>query len=91
MKKYPSMEVPEGKLNNLGLQLVFNPETGRQGINVLLLATSIYKNSANLFDSLAEAYLFMGDKEKAIQNFEKSLSLNSDNQNAIDRLIQLKE
>lgn len=90
-KKNPTMEIPEGNLNTLGLQLVFNPNTSEQGINVFLLATKLYPNSANLFDSLAEAYLFMGNKEKGINNFEKSLKLNSRNQNAIDRLKQLKE
>jgi dienelactone hydrolase len=90
-KKNPMMEIPEGNLNTLGLQLVFNPKTSEQGINVFLLAIIIYPNSANLYDSLAEAYLFMGNKDKAIENFEKSLELNSQNQNAIDRLKQLKE
>lgn len=90
-KQDPLLELPEGNLNTLGLQLVFNPETSEQGINVILLATSIYPNSANLFDSLAEAYLFIDNKEKAIDNFKRSLELNPQNQNAIDRLNQLKE
>ncbi len=90
-KKNPMMEIPEGNLNKLGLQLVFNTNSSKQGINVFLLATKLYPNSANLFDSLAEAYLFMGKKEKAIKNFEKSLKLNSQNQNAIDGLKQLRE
>ena len=91
LKSNPKMELPEGNLNNLGLQLVFNPKTSEQGIHVLLLATRIYPNSSNLFDSLAEAYLYVNNKENAIANFEKSLALNSENQNAIDRLKQLRE
>jgi dienelactone hydrolase len=91
LKKYPSMELPEGNLNILGLQLIFDPKTSEQGINILLLATGIYPDSANLFDSLAEAYLYVGNKEKAIENFDKSLELNSQNQNAIDRLKQLRK
>ncbi|MEX0361051.1 MAG: tetratricopeptide repeat protein, partial [Allomuricauda sp.] len=86
----PSLELPEGNLNTLGLQLVFNPETSEQGINVFLLAAKLYPNSANLFDSLAEGYLYLGNKEKAIESFEKSLELNAQNQNAIERLRQLK-
>lgn len=85
----PSMKLSEGNLNNLGLQLVFNPKTSEQGINVFLLATDIYPNSANLFDSLAEAYLFVGDENKAIDNFEKSLKLDPQNQNAINRIEKL--
>jgi len=91
MKKNILLKLPEGNLNTLGLQLIFNPSTSEQGINVFLLATKLYPNSANLFDSLAEAYLFIENIEKAIINFEKSLELNSQNQNAIDRLKQLKE
>ena len=91
VKKHPSFKIPEGNLNTLGLQLVFNPSTPEQGINVFLLATKLYPNSANLFDSLAEGYLYVGKKNKAIESFEKSLELNSQNQNAIDRLKQLQE
>ena len=35
-------------------------------------AVELYANSANLFDSLAEGYLFTGNRDKAIENFEKS-------------------
>lgn len=90
VKKHPSFKMPEGNLNTLGLQLVFNPNSQEHGINVFLLATKLYPNSANLFDSLAEGYLHIGNKSKAIESFEKSLELNAQNQNAIDRLKQLK-
>jgi len=91
VKKHHSFKIPEDILNTLGLQLVFNPNTSEQGINVLLFATNLYPNSANLFDSVAEGYLFIGNKEKAIENFKKSLELNTQNQNAINRLKQLNE
>ncbi|OEK00546.1 alpha/beta hydrolase [Roseivirga sp. 4D4] len=90
-REHPSFKIPEGNLNTLGLQLVFNPNRSQQGINVFLLATQLYPNSSNLYDSLAEGYLFMGDDQKAIESFEKSLELNSGNQNAISRLKQLKK
>lgn len=90
-KMHPSFKIPEGNLNVLGLQLVFNPNTYLQGIDVFLLATKLYPNSANLYDSLGEGYLFIGEKEKAIESFEKSLELNAQNQNAVDRLKQLKK
>lgn len=91
VQRHPSFKIPEGYLNTLGLQLVFNPNTSPQGINVFLLATKLYPNSANLYDSLAEGYLVIGNKEKAVESFEKSLELNFQNQNAINRLKQLKE
>ena len=91
LNQYPELELPEGSLNNLGLQLVFKPQKSEMGINVFLFATEIYPESANLWDSLAEGYLFIGDKKNAIRSFEKSLELNSQNQNAINRLEVLKE
>ncbi len=91
IKDHPSFSIREGNLNTLGLQLVFNPNKSQQGIQVFLLATQLYPSSSNLYDSLAEGYLFMGNKAKAIESFEKSLALNSGNQNAISRLEQLKK
>jgi tetratricopeptide (TPR) repeat protein len=91
INQHPTMEIPEGDLNNLGLQLVYNPKTSEQGINVFLLATTIYPSSANIFDSLAEGYLYIGNKNKAMINFQRSLKLNPENLNAINRLKELKD
>lgn len=88
--KHPSLKLEEGMLNTLGLHLSFNPQTKQQGINVFLLALHIYPKSANLYDSLAEAYLYNKEIDKAIASFEKSLVLNPENQNALTKLEQLK-
>ncbi len=89
--KYPNLELQEGMLNMLGLWLSFNPEKKEQGVNVFSLALHLYPKSANLYDSLAEAYFYNKDYQYAILNYKKSLELNPGNQNAIDRLKQLKE
>jgi len=86
----PEIQLQEGKLNNLGLQLLFQGKV-QEGINVLALNTILYPNSANSFDSLAEGYFIQGNKELAIKNFNLSLKLDSQNQNAIDRLKELKD
>ncbi len=85
----PTFEIPEGRLNNLGLQLTFNPKSSQQGIRVFQFATELYPASSNLFDSMAEAYLFIGDQSRALQNFQRSLELDASNQNAKDRIKQL--
>jgi tetratricopeptide (TPR) repeat protein len=41
-----------------------------------------YPQSANVYDSLGEAYLLRGDKEKAIENYQKSLDLDPKSENA---------
>ena len=89
-KSHSRFEIPEGQLNQLGLQLVFNPKVSKNGIAIFELATKLYPKSGNLFDSLAEGYLFIGDKKNAIRNFKKSLELSPSNQNAIRRLNTLK-
>jgi tetratricopeptide (TPR) repeat protein len=49
-----------------------------------------YQQSANVFDSLGEAYLLRGNKEKAIENYEKSLELDPKSENAKGVLKKLK-
>jgi len=50
-----------------------------------------YPESANTYDSLAEAYMIAGDKKQAIENYEKSLALNLDNANAEEKLRELRK
>ncbi len=83
-----TFKIEEWKLNNLGLSLLFKNKL-QAGINVLILNTTLFPESANTFDSLGEGYLIKGDKEKASENFKKSLELNPQNQNAINRLKEL--
>lgn len=91
VKEHPDFKIPEASLNQLALQLVFNPKTSLKGINLFLLGTQLFPQSANLFDSLGEGYYYMGEQEQAIASFEKSLELYPDNQNAINRLGELKK
>ncbi|MDO5969625.1 prolyl oligopeptidase family serine peptidase [Flavivirga aquimarina] len=91
ISNHPNLELQEGMLNTLGLRLSFDPEMKVQGVNVFLLALHLYPKSANLYDSLAEAYFYNKDYQNAVFNYKKSLELNPKNQNAIDRLKQLKE
>lgn len=91
VRDHASFKPEEGKLNTLGLQLVFNRQTSQHGIAVLKFATKLYPLSANLLDSLGEAYLYVGDKKLARLNFQKSLDLYPENQNAKERLKALKQ
>ena len=42
---------------------------------MLKLNVEAYPQSANAYDSLGEAYLVGGDKEKAIENYRKALAI----------------
>jgi cytochrome c-type biogenesis protein CcmH/NrfG len=59
-------------------------------IAVLELNTQVYPEIANTYDSLGEAYMTNGDKELAIENFEKALSLDPDMDSAKDALKALR-
>lgn len=65
----------EVELNNYGYQLL-NQTQFDKAIEVLALNTKRFPKSANAWDSLGEAYALKGDKDNAIKNFKKSLSMN---------------
>ena len=48
-----------------------------------------FPKSANVYDSLAEAYFEKGNKKMAIANYEKALELDPKNSNAIEALNKL--
>ena len=58
-------------------------------IKIFQLNVEVYPEEANGYDSLAEAYAAKGDKKMAIKNYAKSLELDPDNTNAIERLNRL--
>lgn len=58
---------------------------------IFMVLAELFPDSYLAFDSLGEVYKRMGEKEKAIQSFEKSLELNPDNRNASLQLKSLRE
>jgi cytochrome c-type biogenesis protein CcmH/NrfG len=48
-----------------------------------------YPASWNAYDSLGEAYMAAGDRQRAIENYRKSLQLNPQNTGAIEMLRRL--
>ena len=60
------------------------------GAVLLKLNVEAYPNSANVYDSLGEAYFVSGNTPQAIQNCEKSLTLDPANKHAAMMLKKLK-
>lgn len=79
----------ENELNILGYHFIYY-ENFSDAIQIFKLNVSEYPNSSNVYDSLGEAYMKNGQKKMAIQNYEKSLELNPDNNNAREKLKDLK-
>jgi tetratricopeptide (TPR) repeat protein len=65
----------ENELNLYGYQLI-NQKNFDKGIQMLILNTQRFPKSANAWDSLGEGYALKGDKDNAIKNFKKSLTMN---------------
>jgi len=82
-------EVGEGALNWLGYTLLFSGQE-QDAITVFQRNTQDYPESSNVWDSLAEAYMKTGQKDLAIQNYEKALRLDPKNRNATDQLKKLR-
>ena len=80
----------EGQLNELGYHLMQQSKT-KEAIAILKLNAEVFPNSSNIYDSLGEAYMQDGDVDEAIKNYAKSLELNPQNSNAIERLNKLQE
>lgn len=80
----------ETAYNRMGYALL-GKELTDNAIEFFKLGIKAFPSSANLYDSLGEAYMKNGDNEQAIKNYRKSLELNPDNQNAVKMLKKLKK
>ena len=80
----------EPEVNALGYELM---NRGRlpEAVAVFELNVKLHPASANVYDSLAEAYEKAGKRELAVANYEKSLQLNPQNQNAVEQLRKLRK
>jgi tetratricopeptide (TPR) repeat protein len=78
----------EDALNAFGYELIGDEAFG-DAIVVLTRNAELFPESANVWDSLGEAYLESGDEDQARVHYEKSLSLNPRNQNARQVLERL--
>jgi tetratricopeptide (TPR) repeat protein len=79
----------ERELNGLGYNLLGQKKI-KEAIKVFQFNVEAYPESSNVYDSLGEAYMLNGEKALAIENYEKSLKLNPNNANAVEKLKLLR-
>lgn len=87
-KKDAKFELTEEDVNAWGYRLVEQKQV-TQAIEIFKLNVSLYLQSWNTYDSLAEAYENAGDKSSAVENYKRSLELNPKNDHAVVRLKAL--
>lgn len=80
----------ENTLIGLGYHFLFARQT-QNAIQTFTIEVQDYPKFWNAYDSLGEAYLKAGQKDLAIQNYEKSVELNPQNQNGIDALRKIRD
>jgi tetratricopeptide (TPR) repeat protein len=78
----------EGELNLLGYRMIGQGRIG-DAIKVFKLNISEYPESWNVYDSMGEAYMLNREFDKSRENYQKSLELNPDNNNAAEKLKEL--
>lgn len=79
----------ERSMNNLGYRLL-KMKRWEDAIEIFKLNVESYPQSANVYDSLGEAYSIHGDIEAAIRNYQKAVELNPKNTNAVGILKKLR-
>jgi len=79
----------ELKMNAQGYQYLQDGKI-KDAIELFKLNTIAYPDSGNVFDSMGEAYLKDGHIDLAILNYERSLELDPNNENARKVLNELK-
>ena len=78
----------ESQLNNLGYEFLRVGQLDN-ALEILKLNAESFPESANVYDSLAEAYMASGNNEAAIKNYKRSLELDPNNKNAEEMLEKL--
>jgi CubicO group peptidase (beta-lactamase class C family) len=80
----------EPELNNLGYRLLRGGKP-KDAIEIFKLNVEAYPKGSNTYDSLAEAYMAVNERDLAIQNYKKSIELNPSNTNAIEIVKRLEK
>lgn len=89
-KRDENINLLEGVIKAKGFALM-NERKLNEAIEIFRLNAFAFPRSANVFESLGEAYLEAGKKELAVENYRKSLLLNPENENAREAIKRLEK
>lgn len=84
----PSFTLNEQELNAWGYQLL-GQKKAAEALAVFQLNASLFPQSANAYDSLGEVQEITGNKKEALASYKRSLALNPENKNAVNRIAEL--
>lgn len=87
--KNPEFQPLETDLNDWAYRLLNGRGRPKEALEIFKLNVFLYPNSANVYDSVAEAYAVNGERELAIKNYKRSLELDPKNSHAMQQLKRL--
>lgn len=77
------------EVNNFGYSFLGQKKIA-EALFIFQLNVDAFPESANAYDSLGEAYMLNGNNNLAVLNYRKSLELNTENENAIKMIEDIK-
>jgi CubicO group peptidase (beta-lactamase class C family) len=83
--------ISEESINSLGYRVFYGMKKPAQALRIFQLNVELHPNSWNAYDSLGEMYAKNGQKDLAIENYQKSLDLNPKNDGAVKMLADLRK
>lgn len=88
-KKDSTFRPSENDLNDWGYRMMNGGGKPKEALEIFKLNVLLYPGSANVYDSVAEAFEANGQREQAIKNYRRSLELDPANENAARQLKRL--
>jgi len=88
-RKDPQFQPLENDLNDWAYRMMNGGGKPKEALEIFKLNVFLYPDSANVYDSVAEAYAVNGNRELAIKNYKRSLELDPKNTNAAQQLKKL--
>lgn len=88
-KENHGFKLEESEINTWGYELMSQDHLP-EAIALFKLSVQNFPDSGDSYDSLGEAYMKSGQKQLAIESYTKSLEKNPDNDNAKQKLKELK-
>jgi CubicO group peptidase (beta-lactamase class C family) len=89
-QEYPSRYTLDESTLSIFAYLLLADSRLQDALEVMKLAVQEYPEYWNAYDTLAEVYMILGERQLAIQNYEKAVELNPENRSAIENLKTLK-
>lgn len=89
-KVNPEFDPQEAELNNWAYRMMANNQQ-TEASEIFKLNVHLFPHSWNAYDSYGEALLKIGNKDKAIEMYKKSVELNPKNENGKQMLLKIEE